>query len=274
MGLDRTKFDRHLIRLSVVHTLRDPRAFERYSSARVLLELERPTKIFKFIGGNLSAALLLVSVISALCACFTNLHKDRIKDGHNPRVLRAVRISAIASIVVAMLAGVNQYYARQQAGELRVAQMRLTVLSSLSNYRVDMLDDYLWLVVHSVTTKNYLSYEAARTSSGDAATAIPDWNTAFPEALRSEIAKSKSAFDHLQKISRDVLMEAATYPAMVPAPITEWATATLALKFSDLPRVMDPYHATPESVQYAHLIGQAVGSITGGMTRWAGVMTQ
>jgi hypothetical protein len=118
--------------------------------------------------------------------------------------------------MVVVLGCANQYYVRQQASALRTAEMHLSVLASLSGYRVDMLDDYAWLLEHSVTTKNYLSYEASRTSSADAANAVPDWQTVVSETQRLELTKSKSAFDHLQKIARDVLIETATYSTMVP----------------------------------------------------------
>ncbi|KIP15921.1 putative lipoprotein [Burkholderia sp. MSHR3999] len=210
-------------------------------------------------------ALLIISSISAIFACFASLHKDRIKDGHNPRVLRAIRISAFASCMVVAAALLNQHYARQQANALRTAQLRLTVLTSLSGYRVQILDDFTWLLTHSLTTKNYLDYETSRALSISAAGAIPDWQTLVSDVTRSELIKSRSAFDQLQTISRNVLMEAATYPSMVPKPLVDWATATLALEFSDLPRIIDSYHPTPQSVHYAQLTGQAVGAITGGM---------
>lgn len=223
---------------------------------------------------SLSTTLLIISAISAILACFASLHKDRIKDGHNPRVLRAIRISAVASCVVVAVAVLNQYYARQQASTLRAAQLRLTVLTGLSDYRVEILDDFVWLLTHSPTTKSYLDYEAARTSSADAAVAFPDWQTVVPDVTRSELIKSKATFDQLQKISRSILMEAGTYPSMVPKPLVEWATSTLALKFSDLPRFIDPYRPTPESIDYAHLTGQAVGAITGGMMSSAEVVAK
>lgn len=222
----------------------------------------------------MSTALLIISTISALLACLASLHKDRIKDGHNPRVLRAIRISAVASCVVVAVAVLNQYNARQQASTLRAAQLRLTVLTGLSDYRVEILDDFVWLLTHSPTTKNYLDYEAARTSSADAAVAVPDWQTVVPDVTRSELIKSRATFDQLQKISRSILMEASTYPSMVPTPLVEWATSTLALKFSDLPRFIDSYHPTSESIDYAHLTGQAVGTITGGMMSSAGVVAK
>jgi hypothetical protein len=244
------------------------------SWARLLSRLWCKTKLSDSSGGNLSVALLVLSAISAVVAGLTSWRKDRLKDGHNPRVLTSIRISATASLLAVVLGFVNQYHARRQADELRTAQMHLSVLTSLSGYRVDMLDDYAWLLSHSATTKNYFSYEAARRSSVDAALAVPDWGARVAESDRLELSKSKSAFDHLQKIARDVLITAATYPNMVPEPLTDWATTTLAIKFSDLPQVVDAYHVTPESVRYAHLIGQAVGSITGGMTSSADVITR
>jgi len=104
------------------------------------------------------------------------------------------------------------------------------------------------LLTHSPTTKSYLDYEAARTSSADAAVAVPDWQTVVTDVTRSELIKSKATFDQLQKISRSILMEAGTYPSMVPKPLVEWATSTLALKFSDLPRFIDLYHPTARSI--------------------------
>ncbi|MDN7936226.1 hypothetical protein QZM52_33655 [Burkholderia metallica] len=227
----------------------------------------------KTLEDKVSTILLITSAISAILACFASLHKDRIKDGRNPRILKAIRISALASCMVVVVALFNQYYARQQASALRTEQLRLTVLTSLSDYRVQILDDFVWLLTHSTTTKNYLNYETARASSAEAA-ATPDWQTMAPDVLRSELIKSRSAFDQLQTISRDILMAATTYPSMVPKPLVDWATVTLQLKFSDLPKFIDSYHPTPQSLHYAQLTGLAVGAITDGIMSSAAVVTK
>lgn len=218
----------------------------------------------------MSTTLLIISAISAILACFASLHKDRIKDGHNPRVLRAIRISAVASCVVVAVAVLNQYHARLQASTLRAAQLQLTVLTRLSDYRIEILDEFSWLVMHSLTTNSYLDYEAVRASSAT----VPAWEKVVSDVTRLELIKSKAAFDQLQKISRIILMDASTYPSMMPKPLVEWANVTLALKFSDLPRFIDSYHPTPESIDYANLTGQAVGTITGGMMRSAEVVAK
>ncbi|MFJ2994939.1 hypothetical protein [Pandoraea sp. NPDC087047] len=222
----------------------------------------------------MSTTLLIISAISAILACFASLHKDRIKDGNNPHVLRAIRISAVASCVVVAVAVLNQYHARLQASTLRAAQLQLTALTRLSDYRVEILDDFSWLVMHSLTTNSYLDYEAVRASSAEVAATVPAWEKVVSDVTRLELIKSKAAFDQLQKISRTILMDASTYPSMMPKPLVEWASVTLALKFSDLPRFIDSYHPTPESIDYANLTGQAVGTITGGIMSSAEVVAK
>ena len=211
----------------------------------------------------MSEALLAFSAISALSSVFAAWHRDRLKDGHNVPVLKAIRIWAGTSLMVVLLAALNQYDTHKQAAALRSAQLRLNVLQSLSSYRVEVLDNYVSLLLHSTTTKNYLAYEASRTSTSAAATIVPNWSAVASDSLRSELNESKAAFDRLQRISREVLMQATTYPTQIPEPLAQWATVTLALKFSDLPSVIDPYHEAPRSVHYAKLTGLAIGAVTG-----------
>lgn len=211
----------------------------------------------------MATTLLIASIIASLVAGFAIWRRDRIKDGHNVQVLHAIRLSAVLSLVVTVLAGANQYYSAKQAAALRTAQLRLSVLQGLSSYRIEMLDHYWALVMHSVVTSNYANLEAAKSSSPGAAAAIAGLEAGASDTWREELKDSKAAFERLQKISREVLIQSATYPGMVPDSLVKWAETTLALKFADVPKVANAYHVTPEVQQYASLLGLAVGSVTG-----------
>jgi hypothetical protein len=174
--------------------------------------------------------------------------------------LRASNLGAICSVLVVVLAGTNQYISSKQSAALRSTQLQLSVLQDLSRYRVDMADAYMWLILHSEVTYNFVSYEQTR--EGIAA-AIPQWETVASEPLRQELKESKSAFERLQKIAREVLKQAATYPNAVPEPLTEWATTTLSLHFNNVPQVINTYLNSAESQKYAQLIGRAIGVVTG-----------
>jgi hypothetical protein len=208
----------------------------------------------------MSLALLIASCLAAVLVAFASWYKDRAKDGQNVKVLRASNLGVICSVLVVVLAGSNQYSSSKQSAALRSAQLQLSVLQDLSRYRVEMVDTYIWLLLHSTVIYNFVGYEQAR--EGIAAP-IPHWETVASEPLRQELKEAKSTFERLQKIAREVLMQAATYPTAVPEPLTEWATTTLSLHFNNLPQVINGYSNTAESQKYAELIGRAVGAVTG-----------
>lgn len=61
---------------------------------------------------------------------------------------------------------------------------------------------------------------------------------------------------------------------MVPDLLVKWADTTLALKFTDVPKVANAYHITPKSQQYAKLLGLAIGSVTGEVADTAEILSQ
>lgn len=205
--------------------------------------------------------LFIASLFSFLFPMLATWHRDRVKDGHNPAVLRAIRIWASCSIVVIALSGANAYVSRKQAAALRVAEQSLQVLRSLSKYRIELLDLYFQLFRNAVTVRSFVTYESARISTGHPE-ALPPWESHVNEAQRTELAQAKSAFERTQKIAREVLMQHATYPAFVPKAIEEWATFILAAKFSQVPELIDPYREGAQSIMYAKLLGGAIGDLS------------
>lgn len=222
----------------------------------------------------MATTLLIASLITSLVAGFATWRRDRIKDGNNVQVRNAIRFSAVLSLIVVALAGANQYHSAKQAATLRVAQLRLSVLQGLSSYRIEMLDNYWVLVMNSVVTTNYASLQAARKSSLGAAAAVEGLEARMSDSWREELKDAKAAFERLQKISREVLIHSATYPGMVPDSLVKWAETTLALQFTDVPKVANAYRVTAEAQQYASLLGLAIGSMTGEAAGAAEKITQ
>ena len=136
------------------------------------------------------------------------------------------------------------------------------------------MDSYALLLKHAPTVYNYQAWEDVRSSENRLAHIIPPWETYASETLRLELQESKAAFDRLQKISREVLMQAAAYPALVPLPLYQWASKTLAVKFSDVPQLITPYHEKSEALEYATLLGRAVGAVIGGAHVTAETLSQ
>ena len=155
----------------------------------------------------MSGVLLWVSAIAAVIGVFASWFKERLKDGHNSRVRKAILIIAAASIVVVVLAAFNQYNAKRQAVTIRQAQLQLTVLQNLSVFRIEMLDSFWVLLKYSDTVYNYLEFEGARSSLNSLGHRLPAWEASASEIDRSELQESKAAFDRLQKIAREVLIQ-------------------------------------------------------------------
>lgn len=204
-----------------------------------------------------SICLLIASMVAALAAW----RMDRIKDGHNPRVLSSIRMRWGASIAVVCLALTNQYFTYEQTVEQRATQFRISVLQNLANYRDDLFMSYSILLKNAEATNSFINFEGARSSSPGAALAISPWEEHVSESWRHDLSDSKAAFEKLQKIAREILFQATTYPDIVPEALVSWATETLSLQFKDVPKITND--ASPEAQQYGFRLGQGVGVITG-----------
>jgi hypothetical protein len=213
----------------------------------------------------------LVVAVVVICA---KRHIDRIKDGHNVKLRHAIDIYALFSIFAVVVALFIQYNSSKRATELRVAQTRLSVLEGLSSYHFEMLDSYFFLLLHSAVTYNFASFEAARNENAGASAASPQWESLVSESLRQELKESRAAFERLQKVSRQVLLQADIHPSIVPKPLIQWAQETLTMQFTDVARIVNLYQVTPESQTYVRLLGQAIGVVIGETANAAEKFTQ
>lgn len=205
--------------------------------------------------------LFFASIASLLLPLLATWHRDRIKDGHNPNVRRAIRIWAACSILVIALSGANVYVSRKQATALRVATQELEVLRGLSKYRIELLDSYFQLFRSATTVRNFVMYEIARNSSGHPEI-LPNWQSHVSVDQRTELDQARSAFERTQRVGREILMQKATYPSFVPTPLYDWAAFIVEAKFEDVAELINPYHEGPRSVRYAKLLGDAIGTVT------------
>ena len=219
----------------------------------------------------MSLTLLIASCVAAVLVAFATWRKDYAKDGHNVKVLRASNLGAICSVLVVVLAGTNQYVSSKQRAALRSTQLQLSVLQDLSRYRVEMLDAYMFLLFHPDITYNYVNLEQERERN---VVPMPPWETLVNESDRQELKEAKSAFDRLQKIAREVLMQAATYSNAVPERLTEWATTTLSLHFNNVPQVINGDPNRAEALEYGELISRALRAVTGQTAIKAGEVSQ
>jgi hypothetical protein len=206
--------------------------------------------------------LFFASIASLLLPLLATWHRDRVKDGHNPKVRRAIRIWAVCSILVIALSGANVYESRKQSAALRVATQELEVLRRLSQYRIEVLDSYFQLFRSAATVRNFVAYEAARNSSGHAEI-LPSWQSRVSNEQNTELAQAKSAFERTQRVGREILIQKATYPSFVPKPLYDWAAFIVEAKFEQVTELIDPYNEGPQSVRYAKLLGDAIGAVTG-----------
>jgi hypothetical protein len=222
----------------------------------------------------MSVVVLMATVIVTLLIALAVGYKEKLKDGHNTAVRKAIFAIAVLSVIGVLLHGVNQFMANRQAGHMRKAQLQHTVLQNLLGFQNELAHNYMTLIKHSATIYNYSEYERVRSSLNGAGHTIPAWETKVNETFRSELRESQAAFDRLQKISLEVLIQAAAYPTLVPLPLSQWATKTLSAKFSDLPQLINAYHETPEVLEYATLVGRAVGAVIGGAYATAETLSQ
>jgi len=206
--------------------------------------------------------LFIASVCALVLPVLSAWHRDRVKDGHNPRVRRAIRIWAVCSVLVIGLSGSNVYISHKQSADLRAAEQALTVIRSLSKYRIELFESYFLLWRSAATVREYAMYEAGRLSSGHP-DLLPSWESRVSSERRTELVNAKFAFERTQHIAREVLIQCATYPALVPKSLETWSNVILAAKFEQVTELIDPYHEGPRSIQYAKLFGEAIGAVTG-----------
>lgn len=203
--------------------------------------------------------IFVASVVSLLAAW----HLQRITTQDSPNIHFAVRLNAVAALIVICFAFYSQYQNVAMSEKIRKIEIDLSVSENIAQRRIKILKLYSQILNSSFNTNSYIRYNKDINSMPVELRRTLAWKKVVEGSQVKALEGTKKSFSLLQEQALEIIDLSGRFPLRVPESTKKWANKTIKMKFDELPKYINAYDQTDESMKYAKELGEAFGSVIG-----------
>jgi len=170
-------------------------------------------------------------------------------------------------ILIVVLSAYSQYDSSINEKKYRVAQLKITALSTISPYYLPVLENVINIHNNFLAVHSYLSFEKAQKEYPKLPHSFK-WDKNVSKSQLLQLETAKKSFQDIQHAAAEVIKVNLEYGGVVPNKSLLWASKTLEMTFSDTDIYFNPYFSgetssKAASVEYAKNTREAFGHIFG-----------